>query len=176
MSMKKTLLFILTAMVVCMFTSCKQSSSDEPTEQNIYVDLGLPSGTLWKNQNEQPNPNDKYGFYTYDEAVSKFGYELPTKEQCQELIDECSWSWTFGGYKVTGPNRNYIILPPDGENDCDIDTLYGYGITSSLWSATPYRDEYAYHLYYINDAEYHTEYKGVYTRDRCKGYSVRLVR
>ena len=30
-----------------------------------YVDLGLPSGTLWKDKNEN-------GFFTYDEAVSRF--------------------------------------------------------------------------------------------------------
>lgn len=37
-----------------------------------YVDLGLPSGTLWKNKNEE-------GFYTYDDAVSKFGSKFADK-------------------------------------------------------------------------------------------------
>ena len=44
-----------------------------------YTDLGLPSGTKWKNFNAT-------GFYTYDEAVSKFGNRLPTKEQWEELL------------------------------------------------------------------------------------------
>ena len=35
-----------------------------------FVDLGLPSGTLWKSTNEP-------GFYTYDEAL-KNGLELLT--------------------------------------------------------------------------------------------------
>ena len=47
-----------------------------------YTDLGLPSGTIWKNFNAT-------GFYTYDEAVSQFGNRLPTKEQWEELKAEC---------------------------------------------------------------------------------------
>ena len=45
-----------------------------------YVDLGLPSGTLWKGKNEG-------GWYTYEEAISMFGNLLPTKEQFEELIN-----------------------------------------------------------------------------------------
>ena len=44
-----------------------------------YVDLGLPSGTLWKAENEIA------GHYTYEEAVVKFESKLPTKEQWEEL-------------------------------------------------------------------------------------------
>ena len=36
-----------------------------------YIDLGLPSGTLWADCNEE-------GFYYFDEAVEKYGYRLPT--------------------------------------------------------------------------------------------------
>ncbi|HJJ45480.1 MAG TPA: hypothetical protein O0Y17_00165 [Methanocorpusculum sp.] len=43
-----------------------------------YVDLGLPSGTLWKDKNESG------GFYTYDEAMKAFGNNLPTMEQFEE--------------------------------------------------------------------------------------------
>lgn len=39
-----------------------------------YVDLGLPSKTKWKSQNEK-------GFYTIKEAMSQFGDRLPTKAQ-----------------------------------------------------------------------------------------------
>lgn len=42
--------------------------------QDDYIDLGLPSGTLWKKTAEQ-------GYYTYEEALSKFQDHLPTKEQ-----------------------------------------------------------------------------------------------
>ena len=46
-----------------------------------YVDLGLPSGTLWRNSNE----GGDYARYTYDEAISRFGNKLPTKQQLEEL-------------------------------------------------------------------------------------------
>lgn len=72
-----------------------------------YTDLGLPSGKLWKNSNED-------GFYTYDEAVNQFGDNLPTKEDCEELYAECQWNWMGDGYKVTGPNGNSITLPAAG--------------------------------------------------------------
>ena len=46
-----------------------------------YVDLGLPSGTLWRNANE--GGNDAH--YTYDEAIRIYGHNLPTKQQIEEL-------------------------------------------------------------------------------------------
>ena len=46
-------------------------------------------------------------------------WRLPTKEEFQELIDNCEWEWTkesgsYWGYKVTGPNGNSIFLPAGG--------------------------------------------------------------
>ena len=52
-----------------------------------YTDLGLPSGTIWKNFNAT-------GFYTYDDAVKQFGSRLPSKAQWEELKAECQWLWT----------------------------------------------------------------------------------
>ena len=74
------------------------------------VDLGLPSGTLWKNANE----GGDYTRYTYDEAVRKFGNKLPTKQQLEELINECEWTCTGSDYKVIGPNGESITLPAEG--------------------------------------------------------------
>ena len=72
-----------------------------------YVDLGLPSGTLWKNANEGGDD----ALYNYDEAVRKFGNKLPTKQQLEELKNKCTWTWTGNGCRVTGPNGNSIFLP-----------------------------------------------------------------
>ena len=42
-------------------------------------------------------------------------WRMPTKAECQELIDSCTWEWTtsnnISGYRVTGPNGNSIFLP-----------------------------------------------------------------
>ena len=90
-----------------------KEATEETTSQKVpkkvlgYVDLGLPSGTLWKETNES-------GFYTWDEAVSYFGGELPTDEHYLELRSECTWTWIGNGYKVTGPNGESITLPAEG--------------------------------------------------------------
>lgn len=77
-----------------------------------YVDLGLPSGTLWKNSNEK-------GYFTYDEAEKKFGRKLPTNEQMQELVDFCEWEYVGDGYRFTGPNGKSITLVCTGTRECD---------------------------------------------------------
>ena len=69
-----------------------------------YADLGLPSGTLWKRQNES-------GYYTFDEAKEKYGEKLPSRTLWEELKSECEWTWNGRGYDVTGPNGERISLP-----------------------------------------------------------------
>lgn len=75
-----------------------------------YVDLGLPSGTFWKRENEDGR------LYGYNKALAKFGDNLPTEEQFRELIDSCKWVWLGldEGYKVIGPSGEYVILPTQG--------------------------------------------------------------
>ena len=53
----------------------------EEAELRKYIDLGLPSGTLWKESNE----GGDYAYYTFDEAIIKFGNKLPTKQQLEDL-------------------------------------------------------------------------------------------
>ena len=126
-----------------------------------YVDLGLSSGTYWKETNES-------GFYNYDNAVSKFGNKLPTKEQLEELKNECEWTWTGNGYKVTGPNGESITLPAAGYRDC-YGGVYGVGTGGGYWSSTPIDSEFAWYLYF-NSSEVSMLYNY-----RCYGLSVRLV-
>ena len=102
-----------------------------------YVDLGLPSRTLWKTENEEGD------FFTYEQAISLFRSNLPTKEQWEELKNSCQWTWTGDGYNVTGPSRRYIFLPASGYR-------YGNGIVKGIgtngyyWSATPKSSIYAW--------------------------------
>ena len=68
-----------------------------------------------------------------DAARQRWGgsWRMPTREEFQELVDKCRWSWTteggHAGYKVTGPNGRSIFLPAAG---------YRYG--SSLLNAGEY--------------------------------------
>ena len=137
--------------------------------QTGYVDLGLPSGTKWKDSNEDyPNL-----FYTYDEAVSAFGDMLPTKEQFDELKVYCTWEWqNNGGYKVTGTNGNSIVLPAAGYSDCDGD-VHLMGSCGFYWSSTPYDSECAWYLgFNSGDVDLGRNYYYDYDYD-C--YPVRLV-
>lgn len=128
-----------------------------------WVDLGLPSGTLWRSTNEEE-------FYTYDEAVENFGDQLPTKEQLEELKEKCTWVWQDnGGYKVIGQNGNFIILPASGYRFCNGGVSY-VGTYGHYWLSAPSGSGYACNFYFYSS--------GVrMCRDyRCSGQSVRLVK
>ena len=130
-----------------------------------YVDLGLPSGTLWKRQNES-------GFYTYEQALNRFGSKLPERHHFIELKNECTWIWIDDyGYEVVGPNGNSITLPAAG---CPCLYCYGevkyVGTYSSYWAFTPDDSDYVYHLCFNSSSVRMDDW------DRCEERSVRLVK
>ncbi len=90
-----------------------------------------------------------------DVAHVKWGgaWRMPTNEEQQELIKNCTWEWTTSngvkGYRVTGPNGNSIFLPAAGMYSGSsikdlgglIGTDYGYYHSSSChsgYSSSPY--------------------------------------
>ena len=167
----------LMALSICVVFSCTRDDdetnsggvSNSGAESNdTYVDLGLPSGTKWKASNEINAADAQYDFFTYDEAVSRFGNRLPTKEQCEELNAVCQWMWNGSGYKVTGPNGNYIVLPAAGYRLCN-GGVGGVGSDGYYWSSTPDGSDNAW------DLDFHSGSVGMYNGDRCFGTSVRLV-
>lgn len=121
---------------------------DEPTEGEI-VDLGLsvkwrsmnvgaesPSDCgayfAWGELEEKSSyTDDNYQVrnagahitcsHPNDVAFRTLGsnWRMPSKDEFQELIDRCTWTWTtvneMNGYLVTGPNGNSIFLPAVGE-------------------------------------------------------------
>lgn len=133
-----------------------------------YVDLGLTSGTKWKAMNEVNDADAEYDFFTYDQAMVRFGTSLPTKEQCEELKSECQWSWTGSGYKVTGPNGNSISLPAAGYRSCDRYVKY-VGSHGGYWSSWPDGSDSAWNLGFDSGSV------DMYYDYRCLGLSVRLV-
>lgn len=129
-----------------------------------YVELGLPSGTWWKDKNEDG------GFYTYDQAMAKFGNELPTKEQCEELVSSCKWAWTGNGYKVTGPSGESIFLPVAGS--CYNSHVYSVGSNGYYWSSTPDGSDRAFFLF-LHSGQYLVASDNYCSRGY--GFPVRLV-
>ena len=172
---KKIFVFSIMLLVgmttVGMLNSCKKDKTnkdetiqDEP-QKEVYVDLGLPSGTKWKSENET-NSSSGDDFFTYDEAVAKFGDNLPTKLQAEELKNNCNWDFQNGVCKVTGTNGKYIILPASGFRYDGVDYVGSFGY---FWTSTP---EDALNAYEFHFSSYGKE---VFYSARANGFSVRLV-
>lgn len=127
-----------------------------------YIDLGLPSGTLWKSTNER-------GLYSYDDAVSQFGNKLPTIEQFAELITYCDYYWNGAGYTFVGPNGESITLPAEGLGSSTGEVAWA-GERGFYWSSTPNDDRTACGI------DFYSQNIDSYDVSTRSGYeSVRLV-
>lgn len=78
---------------------------------NGYVDLGLPSGKLWKVSSTN--------YATWYSCSG--GGKLPSSSEWAELKRNCTLRWEGTGYSVIGRNGNRIFLPingyiPDGKS------------------------------------------------------------
>ena len=195
-------------------------------EEHEWVDLGLPSGTLWATCNIGANSPEEYGDYfawgetepkdNYDLSSYKwcngnlsmltkyctkstFGYNgfvdnkteldpeddaayvnwgsswrMPTTEQLQELIDNCSSVWTtqngVNGRFFTGPNGNTTFWPAAGSRSAGslsyVDSVGGYW-SRRIFSIGPYS---AYYLYFDSG---NVGGRSIY---RHYGYAVRAIR
>ena len=166
--------------MVCVFTlaifliSCNGEKKDEKkVEKKVeqqsksvpdgYVDLGLPSGTLWKSENES-------GYYSFDEAVEKYGSSLPTKKQWKELQDKCTWTWDENrkGSEVKGPNGNSIFLKALGYRG-DSGVEIALGNAGYYWSSTPKNSDFAWGFVFFSGG------KNIADDYRRIGQTVRLV-
>ena len=139
-----------------------------------FVDLGLPSGKLWANENVKKENGDEDHF-TFDKAVETFGKSLPSMEDWKELFDNSSYSWNEErkGYDVTGPNGNAIFLPAAG---CRFGaSVINVGSNGNYWSSTPSSgdDSLAYFVCFDSGS---MEPQNYYYYYRYSGFSVRLVR
>ena len=93
--MKKVLFLVGFVLMVLCLASCLNGSSGTESPQSIvpellqksvpqdYTDLGLPSGTIWRNHHAA-------GFSPSDEPEKTFdSHRLPSKTQWEELRAEC---------------------------------------------------------------------------------------
>ena len=197
---------------------------DTEQDGHEWVDLGLPSGTLWATCNVGASSPEEYGDYfawgetapkeiyswvTYkwcngtndtmtkyctdssfgtvdgktellpedDAAYVNWGssWRMPTKEQCMELSNNCTWTWTtlkgVNGQLVTGPNGNTMFLPAAGDRyNNKVGDLGSYG---QFWSRMVHSsNEYAAFILFLHS----NELIGHYGNERYLGFSVRAVR
>ena len=121
----------------------------------------------------------KNGTYTltskYDVAQAHLGgaWRIPTKDEFDDLVEKCDWTWTTrngkNGYVVRG-RGNYasksIFLPAAGRG---VGTSLHYaGSDGFYWSSVPDSDYYRAWYLYFNWRDHLTYYK-----DRYYGQSVR---
>ena len=125
--------------------------------------------------------SDIAGNAQYDAATANWGgdWRMPTYDELNELINNCTWTWTtqngVNGYNVEGPNGNSIFLPAAGYRiGSSLNSAGNYGY---YWSSTPYdsgSDGYAYGLGFLI-SDFLLPIHVMNDDDRYNGHSVRPV-
>ena len=93
----------------------KDSFLPEKKQMDRYVDLGLPSGTKWAYRDFPDFGDTKYSWeYSWDDVKRMVTLtSIPRKSQWKELQKLCRWEKREYGYKIIGPNGNWIYLFSD---------------------------------------------------------------
>ena len=135
-------------------------------ENFTFVDLGLPSGTLWAKENAP-------GHYKYDEAREAFGEYLPKGWAMVELIEECEVAWNpeKKGLDITGPSGESIFLPAEGFIYPSEEKISFAKSEGDYWTRMPNSQTIARYLYFGSGHVYPLYYYG-----RSYGFSVRPCR
>ena len=79
-----------------------------------FIDLGLPSGTLWSG--DYKKEGEEIVFLPYQKASL---FQIPTEEQWEELLKFCKFEYyghgsNMGEYCCIGPNGNHITFMSQG--------------------------------------------------------------
>lgn len=103
------------------YKDCKEDISvDLQNGETEYIDLGLPSGTMWSSDYKQ-NDNDR-DYLPYGRAEL---LNIPTQEQWEELKDNCKWEFEIDDAydlckaQCVGPNGNTLLFERTGRQDFD---------------------------------------------------------
>ena len=103
-----------------------------------------------------------------DAAHANWGglWLTPSKKQWEELEEQCTWSWTGNGYRVTGPNGQSIFLPAAGyQSESSSKDVASRGL---YWTCVCDILTYAYAM--VFDSEEHSADRNM---NRVLGLSVR---
>lgn len=122
------------------------------------------------------------GDVKYDAATANWGgtWKMPTKEQMDELIRQCTWTYTntmidggFGGYTVTGKNGNSIFLPLGGYRQyLNLDRGNSCGC---YWSATVCQNSAAKAYFLTFEINATSGNARVNSEERVRGFNIRPV-
>ena len=155
-----------------------ETATKETYNWSTYFDTNDRGYTFTKYNNEGGktvlDPGD-------DAAHVNWGgsWRMPTKAEWQELLNNCTWTWTtlngVNGYKVTSNKAGYtdkfIFLPAAGYRD--VSDLYAVGSYGCYWSSS--LSEYV--SYDAWNLSFNSGYRDLDSGDygRCDGWSVRPV-
>lgn len=117
----------------------------------------------------------------YDAATANWGenWRIPTHEEINELLNNCTWTWTIqngtNGYLVSSKiNDNSIFLPTGGYRQETWEASF-VGECGFYWSATYDWDIFMFCLQFNNNG-IDTPYRGCNNDwDFCYGFSIRPV-
>ena len=148
----------------------------QPKENYLWTNYKWGDGTA----SNMTKYNEKDGLTSLkleDDAVHvNWGenWRMPTDAEFTELREKCTWTWTtqngVNGYKVVGPNGNFIFLPTAGyiiNSSLFAAGSYGYYWSSSLNMSSP---SYAYSVVFITSSmgrDYDYRYRGRSVRPVC---------
>ena len=145
-----------------------------------YVDLGLPSGTLWQDKNAINRIN--YSEYSPQIKLEEMLEDccVPTADQFAELIKYCTWKWDGKGYTITGKNGQSIYLPANGYvelqqwfNEAD-PTPEKLGVLGWYWTSTRTKED-SDEQYYALAFDDQPEYTMILASKNTTCMSIRLV-
>ena len=123
--MKKTLLFVLALAVICAMPSCKKDpNGGNTTNENDsivdhsgtfnghdYVDLGLPSGTLWATCNVGADTPEGCGdYFAWAETETKEVYNWETYKYCNGAHDQLTRYCPYSEYGYQGVVHDRTVL------------------------------------------------------------------
>ena len=150
--------------------SLRNLHKNDANEELVFVLNGHKME--FKAENEK-NPKDpKHNFFTYEEAMERFGepdedgWRLPTKKELEAL---CKYPYEFDKDSKQGIFDRRLYLPAAGLRHCNGD-VHHVGSYSYYWSSTPKGSEEAWYLFFDSGEVYMDSYS------RCFGRPVRLVR
>ena len=144
-----------------------------PSEYGNYYAWGevCPKETYTEDNSETYGKSmDDISGTQYDAATVNWGvdWRMPTETEMQELIDNCTWTWTTQkgvyGYKVTSKtNGNSIFLPAAGNRN-------GAGSYGMYWGSNPDNHTYLARFLSFEDGDHY-----VSNTSRYSGCSIRPV-
>ena len=162
------------------WATCNVGATKPSDYGNYYAWGETSTKSSYTQDNSKTYNNDSYHYdinsnSSLDAATANWGgsWRMPTEKEFQELLDNCTWTWTeqdgHDGYKVTSKNNgNSMFLPAAGGRRDTSLVLAGEYVY--YWSSTPVEGfpKYSYGLClsYRDSLRMHTINRGCATTIR----------